>query len=392
MLGRFDPHQHIALILLQAVGVGCGTTVTVFEGEGQGGGDTTTTNSTTTTSTTSTTTTEYTCDIALPSPDHDLTYHCIDLGGGTCLDAGDQAVWTAMRQDLEYSDCESDPFCCKERWVEDIPCGPDPASENGCCYHVLTWTGEICMGRPFTIAGEARVAEVVARDDWARELAPALDDLDDEARAAHAARWLEDGQKEHASVASFARFALQLMSLGAPPDLLADTQRAMADEIRHAELCFGLASAYAGRRIGPGRLSMDQALGAEDVVAIALGCWTEGCIGETLAALDAHAAAGACHDRAVAKVHAIIARDETRHAELSWRALRWMMAQDDGRIRAALAPHVAALASHADRAVREVILPAAEALLQADSRVSSVISAGAPTRIGGPQKPVPQLT
>ncbi len=363
-LGSFDPHRHIALLLLQAVGVGCGTTVTVHD-DGDGGGTTTTTASTTQTTTqttTTSTTTGYSCEVELPSPEHDLLYHCVDLPGPSCPDAGDPAVFQALEDDLEYADCRTSPLCCDERWVESVPCGPDPEGE-GCCYHVITWSGEVCMGRPFCVAGQARVAALAARDDWALPLAPALARLTAAEREAQAARWASDGQKEHASVASFARFALQLLALGAPAELLADTQRAIADEIRHAQLCFGLASAYAGRPVGPGPLAVDAALDAHDPVDIALAAWTEGCVGETLAALDAHAAAAACEDPAVARVHAIIARDETRHAELSWRALRWMVAQDDGRIRAALAPQLAALSRRSERALREVILPAARALL-----------------------------
>jgi hypothetical protein len=48
---------------------------------------------------------------------------------------------------------------------------------------------------------------------------------------------------EHASVAAFARFTLDLLALGAPADLVQSAQQALGDEIAHAELCFGLAGA-----------------------------------------------------------------------------------------------------------------------------------------------------
>jgi len=59
-------------------------------------------------------------------------------------------------------------------------------------------------------------------------------------------------QLEHASIAAFARFSLQLLSLGAPAGLIDDCTRALGDETAHARLCFQLASAYAGRAIGSG--------------------------------------------------------------------------------------------------------------------------------------------
>ncbi|MBT9554900.1 MAG: hypothetical protein IV100_02675, partial [Myxococcales bacterium] len=39
-------------------------------------------------------------------------------------------------------------------------------------------------------------------------------------------RWLSVAALEHASVGSFARFTLQLLAVGAPPDLLLATQQA----------------------------------------------------------------------------------------------------------------------------------------------------------------------
>ena len=48
-------------------------------------------------------------------------------------------------------------------------------------------------------------------------------------------QWLRQAEEEHASVASFARHTLQLMSFGAPSELLKESQRASVDEIKHAK-------------------------------------------------------------------------------------------------------------------------------------------------------------
>ena len=46
-------------------------------------------------------------------------------------------------------------------------------------------------------------------------------------------------------------FNLQLMALGAPPELLLDTQRVTIDEIEHTQLAYCMVSAYEGRPVGP---------------------------------------------------------------------------------------------------------------------------------------------
>jgi hypothetical protein len=70
--------------------------------------------------------------------------------------------------------------------------------------------------------------------------------LDEATRVELARAWLADASLEHASIASFARFTLLALSFGAPADLLAEAQHAALDEVAHAQLCFGLASRYAG--------------------------------------------------------------------------------------------------------------------------------------------------
>ena len=56
----------------------------------------------------------------------------------------------------------------------------------------------------------------------------------------------EQGEGEHASVASFARHTLQLLNIGAPSELLMSSQKAAIDEVRHAKMCYGLAAAFFG--------------------------------------------------------------------------------------------------------------------------------------------------
>lgn len=130
---------------------------------------------------------------------------------------------------------------------------------------------------------------------------------------------------EHASVAAFARFALELLSLGAPAALLRDTNRALGDEIEHAELCFGLSSAYAGKSVGADVLPLDGTLEGRSRFEIIRTAFLEACVGETLAAVEARFAREEARDPEVCRVLQRIAEDEARHAELGWRFVKWAL-------------------------------------------------------------------
>jgi hypothetical protein len=160
------------------------------------------------------------------------------------------------------------------------------------------------------------------------------------ARAKLAEHWSHNGLMEHASVAAFARFALQLLSLGAPAELVDGAQKALADEIGHTKLCFALASHYAGRPLGPGALPMSGALENDSFYAIVTTAIAEACIGETLAAVEAAEAATYARDRSVRETLETIARDEARHAELGWKFLRWALDTADAETRAQLVVHL----------------------------------------------------
>ncbi len=217
----------------------------------------------------------------------------------------------------------------------------------------------------------------------------------DAATVAAAARaWAERAQNEHASVAAFDRFSLGLLAVGAPPELLEASHHAALDEIVHARLGFALASTYAGSSLGPGPLPITGALDAvaslSDLVRATI---TEGCVGETLAAIEVKAAIGTTTESAARLALTIIAEDEARHSELAWSFVRWAVevAPDTRRLARATfdetLPHAAAAGSsgacheqalsafgflsQADRlvertrAVQAVLIPAARALLEA---------------------------
>jgi hypothetical protein len=183
-------------------------------------------------------------------------------------------------------------------------------------------------GRPFLVAGAERLAQPAWRDDWCARLDPAspeLGKLTATERLALTAYWQAAALMEHASIAAFARFALELLSLGAPAELLGQTTTAIRDEHRHATACFALASAFAGATLGPGPLPVAGCLSAVDLESVTVTTFLEGCIGETIAAVQARELALAATDPVVRATLAGIAEDEARHAILAWGFLEWAL-------------------------------------------------------------------
>jgi len=221
--------------------------------------------------------------------------------------------------------------------------------DGECCYGFCTG---VCCGRPLCIDGEARVAPVVTRRDWAEPLEVELAGLSARERATLALEWQKDAQLEHASVASFARFILDLLAFGAPAELVEAAQRAMSDEIEHARLCFGLASAYGGVPLGPSALNLQGVAPSGSLAAAAAAAVREGCINETIAALAATRQVERASDPTVRAVLARIARDEANHAELAWRFVHWALTTGGAVVRAsvqaALRAHPPRVASLAD--------------------------------------------
>lgn len=253
--------------------------------------------------------------------------------------------------------CRTEQDTCKR----DADCGEGQA----CVAHGpdRTWScqGITCIiGRPLLADGAARTAPGVARDDWHDERArPDLVDLvdpdapldasldttlDAATAAALAAHWQAVAALEHASVASFARFTLELLAHAAPPGLLADAQRAALDEIAHARLAFTLASRFAGCAVGPGPLPTADLVTERPLAAFVAALVEEGCVGETLGAAEAELLASHADPRLAPRLLAVAA-DETRHAALAWRTLHWLIARHGEPVRQAARVAMAASAA-----------------------------------------------
>ncbi|MFT3772395.1 MAG: ferritin-like domain-containing protein [Minicystis sp.] len=235
-----------------------------------------------------------------------------------------------------------------------VPCGKtltgDATFVNGqCCYPYEQGpcVGSSGSGRPFLVGDEARVAAPRRVDGWtSNEMAlPRVDDLPAAIRARLAEAWAQDGLLEHASVASFGRFALELLAAGAPARLVQEAYEAALDEVRHARLCLGLASAYAAETIAPAPFPFGGPVEVTaDLASIAARAAREGCVGETIAALTAAEQLARATDPAVRAVLAVIVEDESRHAELAYRVVAWAIRAGGAPVRAAVAAVLAELA------------------------------------------------
>lgn len=209
-----------------------------------------------------------------------------------------------------------------------------------CCYPVtkVTVPDGCVVGRPYYDDGQLVTAEARCASGWAVGRRPDPSALTPAERRLLADAWTRDALIEHASVAAFAKFALELLAVGAPSDLVDAAHAAARDEVRHARLAFALAEAYAGEAVAPGAFPFGGSVPVEtDLAALAAATAREGCVGETVVALLAAEALAVTEDPAVRDVLAVVAADEARHAELAWRAVRWMVEVGGDRVRDAVA-------------------------------------------------------
>ncbi len=256
----------------------------------------------------------------------------------TCKDAASCSGGAQCADFDRSSGCGVTTFACTtpaDKCFSDSDCSD---GGGGMCLIESNATSRTCsrsacaIGRPFVVAGTARVAPHARRSDWLGDERPNLGGLDAATRASLAAHWREVAALEHGSIASFARFTLELLALGAPSDLVLDTQRAAADEARHARTAYAFATAYGDGSVGPGPLAIDGAIESPSWERFVERLVREGCVGETFGALEAAEAAARADDPVVRDALLLVAIEEAEHAALAWRALRFALAHGGARL------------------------------------------------------------
>jgi rubrerythrin len=150
---------------------------------------------------------------------------------------------------------------------------------------------------------------------------------------------------EAASVDAFIHLARELEAHGASARLVRAARRAARDEVRHARIVGALARSEGGV-VSKVRAELREVRSLE---AMALENAVEGCVRETFGAACAMIQAERAGETQVRSAMKRIARDETRHAELSWAVARWIEPQLDRdgrrRVREAQQQAIAALMS-----------------------------------------------
>lgn len=125
---------------------------------------------------------------------------------------------------------------------------------------------------------------------------------------------------EAASVTAFRVLRDELRRHGAPKKLVRAAARAARDEIRHARSTGALARRFGAQP----RVPVIADIAPRSLEAMAVENAVEGCVRETYGALLATRQAKLATDPVVRAAMMRIARDETRHAALSWQVSRWL--------------------------------------------------------------------
>jgi hypothetical protein len=186
-------------------------------------------------------------------------------------------------------------------------------------------------GRQLREQGELKLPPVEPGEGWAARAERIL--LPDAVRSGVAAAWRENGRTEHASVAAFARTSLELVALGAPPELLVDAARDAVDEIRHTEACFGLARALDGVPLSPGPFPEASTAGTlrgdrgSRLAELAVVSLVDGALHEGVSARVISRLVERCEVPAIREVLQALASDEERHARHAWDVVDFCLQQ-----------------------------------------------------------------
>jgi len=280
----------------------------------------------------------------------DLPFKDVTISGfGTCHRIEDEELGEGQCDPTASQDEMNDQCNCRARCYEgdcDAPKG------MGCCACAMP-------GRPYVdTSGETLVASIATVVNVGGEVNMHEEDASQStadnnnctSTAYHLGQqWASNALGEHASVASFSAFSIALMSNGAPSHLVEDALTAGLDELRHAKTSFDIATKLLGKDIVPGPLPVSTHEFDQDIKKLALSVAKEGCVDETLSALELEAEvellnavlggdveesntkyAGIDHETLtwIRDELRIIASEESSHAGLAWRTFDWVCTID----------------------------------------------------------------
>jgi hypothetical protein len=226
-------------------------------------------------------------------------------------------------EDLEITDVTGEGKRTTLTWQ-------DGTMHDACCYPVdgvdTDAQMECQVGRPYFEDGRPRRAPIRSEASSATAL-----------ESRRAAAWARAGAAEHASVAAFARLALELLAHGAPVTLLRGVHQAAIDELRHATVCWSLSEHFGGGAVSVGPFPFSAPIAVNGSLALlAASAVRVGCLAETLGAHVADVAAELSSEPAVRSALRSIANEEATHAVLSFRIVAWALRTGGADVRAAV--------------------------------------------------------
>lgn len=211
--------------------------------------------------------------------------------------AGDAAIWGNVLQEDCGLVCGGPVESCTVAHSTDSV----PARNIQLCV-----TSHLCAKGPVTAIEGRRPSELVLNPS--------------QGASAVGAFFAEVMQLEAAAIDAFDILAQELVAHGAPAELVAATERARADEVRHTRMAAALMRRFGGSAERP-RVSRRD---VRPLFAIALENTVEGCVREAFGAFQASWQAAHATDEVVRAVMRRVARDEVEHAELSFAIAAWL--------------------------------------------------------------------
>jgi hypothetical protein len=132
--------------------------------------------------------------------------------------------------------------------------------------------------------------------------------------------WERRAHEELKASMAFAVLARELLEVGAPPDAMARVARAVADEVRHAELLRALASRVLEEDVGwPPAVHVETTpLGANPRVTASLHAVALCCVNETIAGVFIEASRDVATSPSARIVLGLILADEVEHGRAGW--------------------------------------------------------------------------
>eukprot|EP01130_Rhizamoeba_saxonica_P005417 TRINITY_DN216_c0_g1_i1.p1 TRINITY_DN216_c0_g1~~TRINITY_DN216_c0_g1_i1.p1 ORF type:complete len:367 (-),score=69.38 TRINITY_DN216_c0_g1_i1:22-1122(-) len=192
-----------------------------------------------------------------------------------------------------------------------IPDTSEGSSDYDCYDDELEYQGEYMVqsvhaGRPYLVS--ARLEEFYQKYDSFHK------------------KWLEQCLGEHQSIASFSKFSIDLLVIGAPLEFVQGALDAGLDELRHARITCEMAGVSLDFKLPEHQLEFN-----DDIFALTISVAKEGCIHETISSLklfDDVEMLRVAGNTSASSLILTIADDEVRHSKLAWDFIYWSATSD----------------------------------------------------------------